>query len=99
MAQTPEGKVKKKVRDLLNRLGIWHYLPANNGYGRHGIPDFVAIVNGQFVGIEVKADRTKKPTALQIRCGEEITAAGGVWFLVYDDGTLATLEAYIKTTR
>ena len=99
MAQTPEGRVKKKVADLLKKYRVWYYMPANNGYGKHGIPDFVAILHGQFVGIEVKADRTKKPTALQVRCGEEIKAAGGAWFLVYDDETLASLAAYITITR
>ena len=99
MAQTPEGRQKAKVRDLLKLHDIWYYMPANNGYGRHGIPDFVAIVKGQFVGIEVKADKSKKPTPLQLRCGEEIKAAGGTWFLVYDDDTLAQLAAYIKIVR
>lgn len=99
MAQTPEGKVKAKVSALLREYKLWYFFPANNGYGRHGIPDLIAIVNGRFVGIEVKADKSKKPTALQIKCGEEIVAAGGAWFLIYDDETLAQLEAYIRTYR
>jgi len=96
MAQTPEGKVKKKVSALLKELGIWYYMPVSSGYGRHGIPDYICIVQGKFVGIEVKADKSKKPTALQLKTAEEITAAGGLWFLVYDDTSLLALKSYIK---
>jgi len=99
MAQTPEGKIKRKISALLKERKVWYYMPANNGYGRHGIPDYVAIINGQFVGIEAKADKTKKPTALQVKCGQEIQEAGGAWFLVYDDDTLAALDTYIRLTR
>ena len=58
--------------------------------------DIIAIVKGQFVGIEVKADRTKKPTALQVKCGEEIQRAKGWWFLVCDEESLHSLEQSIE---
>ena len=95
-ALTPEGKVKKKVTDLLKTHKVWYFFPANNGFGKAGIPDIIAIVDGIFVGIEVKADRTKKPTALQVQCGKEIQAAGGCWFLVFDEDSCAELERYIQ---
>jgi Holliday junction resolvase len=85
-ALTPEGKVKRMVTldsEEVQRCGISS--PAANGMGRAGIPDIIAIVAGDFVGIEVKADKTKKPTELQKICGKEIQAAGGFWFLVYDE--------------
>jgi hypothetical protein len=44
----------------------------------------------------VKADKTKKPTALQVRCGKEIQAAGGRWFLVFDEDSCAELERFIQ---
>lgn len=93
---TPEGKVKKKVVELLKAYKIWYFFPANNGFGKAGIPDIIAIVDGVFVGIEVKADRTKKPTALQVKCGEEIRRAGAEWFLVCDDTSLLQVESYIR---
>lgn len=95
-ALTPEGKVKRKVVEVLKEHGVWYFFPANNGFGKAGIPDIIAIVGGKFMGIEVKADRTKKPTALQKKCGEEIQRAGGWWFLVYDTDTIASLEQAIK---
>ena len=72
---TPEGKVKKKVVTVLKKHGVWYFFPANNGFGKAGIPDLIAIVRGQFLGIEVKADKTKKPTMLQVKCGQEIQNA------------------------
>lgn len=92
---TPEGRIKQRLRAMLLRHKVWFFLPGNNGFGKSGIPDFIAIVRGMFVGIEVKADRTKVPTALQYKCAKEIRAAGGVWFLVYDDETIRGVEEFI----
>jgi len=92
---TPEAKVKAKVDRLLHQRKIWFFSPQAGPYGRAGIPDRVAIVRGQFVGIEVKADRTKKPTSLQRQCMAQIEAAGGKCFLVFDDETLELLKDYI----
>ena len=94
-ASTPEGKIKRKVVEVLKKHGVWYFFPVSNGYGKAGIPDIIAIVGGEFVGVEVKADRTKKPTALQVKCGKEIEAAGGTWMLVYDAITIEALEAVI----
>jgi len=90
-SSTPEGKIKDKVKALFREHKVWYFLPGNNGFGRSGVPDFVACVDGYFIGVECKADKTKKPTALQLKCGEQIRQAGGVWLLVYDDETLAGL--------
>lgn len=93
---TPEGRVKAKVDRLLKRLKVWYYSPQAGPFGVAGIPDRVAIVNGQFVGIECKADAKKKPTALQEKCMREITAAGGKCFVVCDENSLAALETYVS---
>jgi hypothetical protein len=92
---TPESKVKAKVDRLLNQHKIWFYSPQAGPFGRAGVPDRVAIVRGQFVGIECKADSTKKPTRLQAQCMRQIEAAGGRCFLVYDDATLDAVRKFI----
>lgn len=93
---TPEGKVKKKVVEILKKHGVWYFFPASNGFGKAGIPDVIAIVRGHFLGVEVKADRTKKPTALQTKCGDEIRLAGGMWMVVCDSDSLELLETVIQ---
>jgi len=94
-AATPEGRVKRRLTDMLRRHKVWYFFPGNNGFGKSGLPDVIAIVRGRFVGIEVKADRTKRPTALQWKTGREIKEAGGAWFLVYDDDTMGEVEEFI----
>ncbi len=93
---TPEGKVKRRVVEVLKKHGVWYFFPANNGFGVAGIPDIIAVVKGQFLGIEVKADRTKKPTELQLQCGAKIQSAGGWWMVVYDQDSLDMLSVMIE---
>ncbi len=76
MAKTPEGKVKTKVVDILKSEDVYYFFPATHGYGRSGVPDIVACVNGHFLAIECKAG-TNKPTALQVREIERIRHNGG----------------------
>lgn len=91
MAATPEKRVKDKVVGILKDEGVYYFFPATHGYGRSGVPDIVACVNGHFLAIECKAGKNK-PTALQVREIESIRKAGGVavvaneenWELVRD---------------
>ena len=99
MATTPEGKIKRKLDKMLKSENIWFYSPQAGPFGRAGIPDRVAIINGKFIGIECKADRTKKPTALQLSCMKQIEAAGGKCFVVYDDETIEQVREYIHGNR
>ncbi len=59
----------------------------------------MAILGGQFIGIECKADRTKKPTALQLKCMQEIEDAGGKCFVVCDDESIEQVREYINGNR
>ena len=93
---TPEGIVKRMLVRMLKKYDVWYFFPASNGFGSAGIPDIIAIVSGRFVGIEAKADRTRKPTALQLKCAKDISAAGGNWFLVFDKNSCALVEQYIQ---
>lgn len=77
MAKTPEGKVKDCVVGILKDEDVYYFFPATHGYGRSGVPDIVACVNGLFLAIECKAGKNK-PTALQVREIESIRRRGGV---------------------
>ena len=92
---TPEGKMKAKVDRALKRFGVWFFSPQAGPFGRAGIPDRIACVDGRFLGIEVKADRTKQPTKLQVQCMEAIEASGGKCFVVFDDASLEEAKVYI----
>lgn len=82
---TPEGAVKNRVKELLKGFGVWFYMPVSMGMGQHGIPDFVCCINGFFLGIECKADATKKPTQLQKLQMAAIRAAGGITMVIHNE--------------
>ena len=91
---TPEGKVKSKGVEIIKRYGAYYFFPAQNGYGRAGIPDCIVCFKGKFLGIEFKAGYNK-PTALQEREMMEINKAGGSAMVVRED-TLDALEDWFK---
>ena len=80
MAETPEWKVKKAVRLLLDKLGVYHFMPPANGFGRAGIPDIVGCMDGHFIAIECKAG-AGKTTALQDRELNAILNHGGTVYI------------------
>jgi Holliday junction resolvase len=92
---TPEGNIKRKLDNTLKEMGVWYYSPQSGPFGKAGIPDRVAIVKGQFIGIECKANISRKPTELQSKTMKEIEAHGGKCFVVYDDETIQKVVDYI----
>lgn len=81
---TPEAKVKRKVRDLLEKHGAYYAMPVTGGYGASGVPDFLVCHHGRFIGIECKAG-SNKPTALQISNMRKIELAGGATVVINED--------------
>ena len=81
MATTPEGKVKKAVRQVLDGLGAYYVMPVTGGYGRQGAPDFLVCHQGKFYGIETKAGKGKL-TALQELNLKKIIDCGGVALVI-----------------
>jgi hypothetical protein len=85
MANTPEGRVKEHVKKVLKANDIWYFMPAANGYGKVGVPDFICCWDGKFLAIETKApgkrDQTTANQKMQIL---QIQTANG-WAIVVDD--------------
>jgi Holliday junction resolvase len=84
VADTPEKKVKNAVRKVLDRLGIYYFMPPGMGLGRSGIPDIIGCYNGRFIAIECKAGKGQL-TALQARELASIKATGGLIFVARED--------------
>jgi len=97
MAQTPESKVKKQIKAILDKHGVYYAMPIGSGFGNAGVPDFLCCVSGYFMAIEAKAGGNK-PTALQEKHMREIKDAGGV-ALVINETNLADIEIHIKLAR
>ncbi len=94
---TPEGKVKAKCVDVLKKYGAYYFFPAQNGYGRAGVPDIIACYRGHFLAIECKAG-FNKPTALQEREMAAIQKAGGSAMVVRED-TVDLLQHWFLEER
>jgi Holliday junction resolvase len=91
---TPESKVKKQVKKILDDLGAYHFSPMMDGYGRSGVPDIIACYKGKFIGIECKSG-DNKPTLLQLRNIEDIKRNQGL-AIVVNEGNIESLLALVK---
>jgi len=94
MANTPEAKVKTAVRKLLDTMGIYHFMPPANGFGRAGIPDIIGCMDGHFIAIECKAGKGTT-TALQDRELNAILNHGGTVFIAREHN-IPDLELLLK---
>ena len=94
MASTPESKVKKSVKNVLESLGAYYVMPVTSGFGRSGAPDFLVCLKGRFIGIECKSGG-KLPTALQLDNLERIESCGGL-ALVINEENVVHLVHYLK---
>tara|TARA_B100000902_G_C27047643_1_gene782494 strand:+ start:536 stop:844 length:309 start_codon:yes stop_codon:yes gene_type:complete len=82
---TPEGKVKKKVKEYLKEIGAWYYMPVSNGMGRVGCPDILVCYQGLFMAFETKAPgKIKNVTPNQQREIDDIQRANGLAHVVDD---------------
>jgi hypothetical protein len=91
---TPEGRVKAKVKRVLEDIGAYWSMPVTGGYGNSGVPDYLVCHNGRFYGIECKANGGK-PTALQLKHLDDIRKAGGIALLI-DETNVETLRKELE---
>lgn len=99
MAETPEGKIKRKIVDWIKRTWPNSYViryPAGM-FGRTGVPDLICCIDGLFIGIEVKTE-TNDPTKLQMNELIKIKSASGISVLIrgFDIGKLEKLKEIIN---
>jgi len=76
---TPEGVVKKQIRDWLKSVGAYVFSPVQMGIGSRTL-DLLCCIKGRFVAIEVKRPGVNEPTKIQALCIREIAQAGGIAF-------------------
>jgi hypothetical protein len=86
-----EADVKTAVKQLLAEYpGVWYFMPASNGYGRAGVPDFVGCFQDRFFAIETKFG-SNKPTPAQKMELKKIHDALGVAMII-NEKNLETLH-------
>ena len=74
-ANTPEGKVKQEVRNLLKTYGAYWHSPVQNGMGTPSL-DMICCMRGLYLAIECKSPG-KHPTPRQELTMKQIRDAGG----------------------
>lgn len=107
---TPEGQIKKLVKDYLISIGLipagqavlctkdhtgWFYMPVSNGMGVHGIPDFLGHYKGRFFAIETKT-KGKKPTPRQEHQLGALALTGAKVFVVDSEDSLEGVKKWVS---
>lgn len=80
MTQSPEGRLKKKIKEYLKQRGAAFFPIPGGAYGMEGAPDYVVCYKGRFVAVEGK---TYSGTQSEVQKGREawILEAGGIYVL------------------
>lgn len=99
--QTPEGKLKEDVRNLLRARGAAWTEPASNQFSTRKKVDFNICYKGHFLAVETKI-HPREPTSLQLEFMAEVMEAGGSTVVVYElqelEDALAKVDnGYVNT--
>ena len=97
MAATPEVKVKRQIRKILDEAGAYYAMPIGTGYGNAGVPDFLICSGGRFIAVEAKAG-ANQPTALQESNLQKIRDRGGVALIIRETNMHELKEVLAWTT-
>lgn len=95
---TSERDVKRVVRRVLDKAGIFNFMPPANGYGKVGISDILCVGNGKPIAIETKFGYNK-PTPNQMKFGFEWTRAGGLFVIVNERNIVDELCKVVEFVR
>lgn len=92
---TPEGRIKKKIKKLLDiyKGRIYVHMPVPGGFGAPTL-DYLGFFCGCGFAIEAKRPGGK-PTERQEATIAQIRASGAAVFVVSDDASLAELELWL----
>lgn len=77
---TPESKLKKGLKILLNERGAYWCAVAEGAYAKPGDPDIIACYKGRFIGIEAKTYEGSQSQWQKLR-ERMIVKAGGTYLL------------------
>jgi hypothetical protein len=80
---TPEFKVKQFITKRMKEHfpNAFKYCPIGGRWGKSGLPDFIYLIQGIFVGIEAKAEGNKA-TPLQISILQKLSEQGAIVAIV-----------------
>lgn len=95
-SRTPEGKIKKEIRDWLAVNGIYYANVAGGAFSKPGDPDIIADVSGHFLAIEAKT-KTGRQSEYQKTCENQVAASGGTYIIARSLQDVVEAVAFLKT--
>lgn len=94
MADTPEVKLKKRLKALYKECSVLLVQPIGTVFTQAGVHDHILCVCGCFVSVEAKAGK-KGPTGPQKMFGRMVRQAGGHAFCINE----ATIDRFAAALR
>jgi hypothetical protein len=106
---TPEGKVKKVIKETLQEYGVYYHMPVQNGMGKPTLdficcipvritPEMVGETVGLYLGIEAKAEG-EKPTLRQENTMKDIEQAHGLTIVIAGEAAAEDLAAWLESFK
>jgi hypothetical protein len=89
MPKKDENWVKKKLKEMLDGLGAFHFPASAGAFSVGGISDRLVCYKGRFIAIEAKrpgrsGEVNEGLSGLQVKFGKDVEKAGGLFFVVDD---------------
>ena len=104
-----KDKVKKLIDLYAKYNNVYTFCPMTFGYGESGHPDRVVVINGKYIGIEVKKDENNhhcrpdlkaKPNEIaQKKQAKKIVDAGGYWICIHNNNLYELARLLDKVAR
>lgn len=104
-----KDKVKKLIDLYAKYNNVYTFCPMTFGYGESGHPDRVVVINGRYIGIEVKKDennhhcrpelKAKPNEVAQKKQAKAIISAGGYWICIHNNNLFELVELLDKVAR
>ena len=93
---TPEGRVKNKIKKVLDlyKGRLYYHMPVPNGYGASTL-DYYGAFYGRAFAVEAKREG-EEPTLRQSGIILSMQAARMMVFVVSDDDSLERLAAWLR---
>lgn len=96
---TPEGKVKAQIRKVLDRYGVYYFMPVQSGLGAAGL-DFHCVIAYQRIPVaffvEAKPEGGKPTKRQELLIDRLRRYQNARTFIVNDDIELEILENWLK---
>jgi len=96
-----ENDVKSALKEMLDQIDAFHFPASAGAFSIGGVSDRLACYKGHFVAIEAKkpgrrGEKNQGLSGLQVRFGNCVTKAGGLFFKVDDQESINAVRRELE---